>query len=231
MRRSAIQAVLAAAALVCAVQFAYGDSKGSLAKRINNAKAYLEELTEAPDTAIPQSLMADCRGLVILRQYKAGFVIGVKGGQGIVLMKDEKTKAWSAPAFIKNGEGSFGFQIGGQAIDAIFLIMNKQGVEMLMKTRFKVGVDASAAAGPVGRDAAASVGPGTAILVYSRAKGLYAGAVFEGGFLVSDDDANATFYDRKGITSEDILFGGSVPVPKEAKPLIRKLEEYAVKGK
>ncbi len=165
----------------------FADTRSKLVEQIERAQEYLKDIMEAPDTAIPESLMESCHGVIILRQYKAGFVFGVKGGAGIVLVKDENTGEWSPPAFIKTGEGSFGPQIGGQSIDSIFLIMNKDGMEMLNKTKFKIGVDASAAVGPVGRDAEAKVGPGTAILVYSRAKGLYAGASFEGGILLSDD--------------------------------------------
>lgn len=198
-----------------------------LKERINRAHEYLKDIMEAPDTAIPEALMKECHGVIIVRQYKAGFVFGVKGGGGIVLVKDEKTGEWSPPAFIKTGEGSFGLQIGGQSIDSIFLIMNKDGMEMLNKTKFKIGVDASAAIGPVGRDAEAKVGPGTAILVYSRAKGLYAGASFEGGVLLNDNTANEKFYNAKNITLQDIVFERKVNMPDEAKPLTSLLNSYS----
>jgi len=194
--------------------------------RIDDATRYVEDIMEAPDTAIPMELLSQCRGVIILRQYRAGFIFGVKGGYGVALARDENTREWSAPAFIKAGEGSFGFQIGGQAIDSIFLIMNREGMEMLTKTNFKIGVDASAAAGPVGRDAEVKLGPGTAILVYSRAKGLYAGATFEGGLLLSDDDANETFYDKKGISIKDILFERKAAIPPEAGKLVETLKQY-----
>lgn len=202
-------------------------SQKELTKRIESAREYLKDLMAAPDRAIPQALLQDCKGVLVLRQYKAGFVLGVKGGVGVVLVKDENTRQWSPPAFITAGEGSFGFQIGGQAIDSVFLIMNKEGMDMLIKSKFKIGVDASAAVGPVGRDAAAKVSPGTAILVYSRAKGLYAGATFEGGFLVSDDKANEEFYKMPGISVRDILFRNRVKMPKVAKPLVADLERYS----
>ena len=156
------------------------------AKRIKRARTYFDEIMEAPDTAIPQTVLQNCRGIIVVRQYKAGFVLGAKGGAGLAMLKDKVTKKWSPPVFIKTGEGSIGFQIGGQSIDSIFLIMNKEGVKMLLKSKFKIGVDASAAAGPVGRDAEAKVGAGTAILVYARAKGLYVGATVEGGLLRPD---------------------------------------------
>lgn len=198
----------------------------ALVKRIDMAKEFLDDIMEAPDTEIPAALIQKCRGVVILRQYRAGFIFGVKGGYGVALVRDEKTGEWSPPAFVKSGEGSYGVQIGGQAVDSILLIMNKEGMEMLIKTKFKLGVDGSVATGPVGRDASAKLGPGTAILVYSRTKGLYAGATIEGGLIVNDDVANEKFYGIKGITTQDILFAGAVEMPDAAKDLIEALKNY-----
>lgn len=217
--------ILAFGLLVSMKSFA--DTRSKLAGQIERAQEYFEDIMKAPDTAIPEALMRKCHGVIIVRQYKAGFVFGVKGGVGIVLVKDKKTGQWSPPAFIKTGEGSFGFQIGGQLIDSIFLVMNEEGVEMLNKTKFKIGVDASAAVGPVGRDAEAKVSPGTAILAYSRAKGLYAGASFEGGLLLNDNTANENFYNMKNITFQDIIFKRKVNMPDEAKPLINLLGSYS----
>jgi lipid-binding SYLF domain-containing protein len=223
--------VLFVAAFVLTPVVGFAQTRGELTARIERAQEYFEDIMEAPDTAIPQSIIEKCHGVIILRQYKAGFIFGVKGGVGIVLVKDRYTGQWTPPAFVKTGEGSFGLQIGGQSIDSIFLIMNKDGMEMLNKTKFKIGLDASAAIGPVGRDAEAKVGPGTAILVYSRAKGLYAGASFEGGLLLNDNTANQKFYDIKDITVQNILFEDKVEMPNDAKPLVSLLEEYSNKTK
>ncbi len=218
--------------LVCSAVFLFTAScvlaapPRALVKRIDMAKEFLDDIMEAPDTEIPAALIQKCRGVVIMRQYRAGFIFGVKGGYGVALVRDEKTGIWSPPAFVKSGEGSYGVQIGGQAVDTILLIMNKEGMEMLIRTKFKLGVDGSVAAGPVGRDASAKLGPGTAILVYSRTKGLYAGATIEGGLIVNDDVANEKFYGIKGITTQDILFGGTVEVPDAARPLINALKTY-----
>jgi lipid-binding SYLF domain-containing protein len=100
----------------------------------------------------------------------------------------------SAPSFVTSGEGSFGLQIGAQAVDAILLIMNKSGVESLLKVKCKLGIDASIAAGPVGRDVDVKVGPDTAFLVYARAKGFYGGLSPEGGIITQDNSANERFY-------------------------------------
>lgn len=198
-------------------------------KRIERSKEYLDDFQKAPDQGIPEGLLADCKGVIIVKQFKAGFGIGIKGGTGLAMLKD-KNGQWSPPVFIKTGEGSIGWQIGGAAIDSIFLIMNEDGVNMLLKTKFKVGVDAAATAGPVGRNAEAKVGAGTAILVYSRAKGLYAGASFEGGLLLIDGDLNEDFYSVDDIKAEDILQNNKVSMPKEAFPLVEALNRYAGQG-
>ncbi|MFA5646354.1 MAG: lipid-binding SYLF domain-containing protein [Candidatus Ratteibacteria bacterium] len=201
--------------------------RSSLVARFERARLYLNDMTKAPDISIPTELLQECKGVMILRQYKAGFMLGAKGGEGIVMVRDETTGKWSPPVFIATAEGSFGFQIGGQSIDAIILIMNRDGLDMLLKSRFKIGLDASAAAGPVGRDVSAKLSAGTALLTYSRAKGLYAGASFEGGFLLIDDKANHTFYEDDSLTPRDILFRNAVEMPQEALPLISILEEYS----
>ncbi len=203
----------------------YAVSKKKLNERIERANNYLEEVMEIPDTKIPSSLLKKSHGVVIIRQYKAGFIFGVKGGQGIALKRDKKTGKWSAPSFVTSGEGSFGFQAGVQAIDAILLIMNKNGVESLLKTKCKLGLDASIAVGPYGRDADAKIGPNTAFLVYATANGLFAGLSLEGGILTQDNGANEKFYGLEKVAVKDI-FNNEITVPDEAKELIKLLEKY-----
>lgn len=201
-------------------------SRNDVVRRLEEFRRFFVDFQVAPDSAVPGDLLAECYGVIIMRQYKAGFVFGVRGGDGVIFLRDRYTGAWSAPAFIASAEGSFGFQIGGQAIDAIMLIMNQNGVDMLLKSRFKIGVDASAAAGPVGRDASAKVGPGTAILAYSRAKGLYAGVAFEGGAMLNNDKYNRAMYGID-IGIRDILINNRVAVPSEAYPMIETLQSYS----
>ncbi len=198
-----------------------------LVQRIENAQEFLEDFQSSPDYDIPLSLFKKCRGIIILRQYKAGFIFGAKGGRGIALVKDESNQTWRGPVFINTGEGSFGFQVGGQALDSIFLIMNQQGLDMLLKLKFKIGVDASVAVGPLGRDAEAKVGPDVALLAYSKAKGLYAGASFEGGLLLIDHKSNQDFYNQDGIAVEDILLDQNRPILKDVSSLISLLNQYS----
>ena len=202
----------------------YAVSKEKLDYRINRANSYLEEIMTIPEISIPSTLLKSCQGIIIMRQYKAGFIFGAKGGQGIALTRDIKTHKWSAPAFVASAEASFGLQIGGQVVDAVILIMNRNGVESLLFTKFKLGVDASLAVGPVGRDTEAKIGPNTAFLVYSKAKGLFGGLAFAGGFISQDDGANKVFYGRKISVRE--IFQNEDDVPDEAKVLIKTLEKY-----
>ena len=204
---------------------AYAVSKGKLIKRINRSNDYLEEIMAIPETSIPSTLLKSCQGIIIMRQYNAGFIFGAKIGEGIALKRDIKTRKWSAPSFVSGGEASFGLQIGGQLSDAIILIMNKYGVESLLLTKFKLGVGASLALGPVGRDTEAKVGTNTTFLVYSRSKGLYGGLTLEGGFISQEDISNEEFYGRKISVSE--IFLNKDDIPEEAKELIRTLEKHS----
>ena len=203
----------------------YAASKEKLNARIERANNYLEEILEIPETGIPSTLMKSCQGIIIMRQYRAGFIFGAKAGVGVASKRDIKSGKWSPPTFVTSGEASFGLQIGGQAVDAVILIMNKSGLESLLLMKGKVGVNASIAVGPVGRDTDAKIGPDTAFLVYSKAKGLYGGLVFEGGAITQDNSANQTFYGRKVTLKE--LFQNNVETPYEAKKLINTLEKYS----
>jgi lipid-binding SYLF domain-containing protein len=203
----------------------YAVSKKKLNERIERANNYLEEVMEIPDTKIPSSLLRKSHGVVIIRQYKVGFIFGVKGGKGVALKRDKKTGKWSAPSFVTSAEGSVGFQAGAQAIDAILLIMNKDGIESLLKAKCKLGLDASVAVGPYGRDAEAKIGPDTAFLVYATANGLFAGLSLEGGILTQDNSANEKFYGLEEVAVKEI-FNNEVAVPDEAKELIKLLEKY-----
>ena len=220
--------LLAACLLLLAPGFARAASRGEVLDRLEDFRQYFVDFQYAPDNAVPGDLLAECYGVIILRQYKAGFVVGVKGGDGVIMMHDRFTGEWSPPAFVRSAEGSFGFQIGGQAIDGIILIMNQAGVDMLLKTRFKIGVDAAAAAGPVGRDMSAQVGPGTALLTYSRSKGLYAGASFEGGAMLNHDKYNRALYGMD-VGLRDILLDRRVQMPPEAMNMVSTLKSYAVR--
>lgn len=198
-----------------------------LLDRIEMAKNLLNYMMNSPDKAIPQELIKKSHAIIFLKQYKGGFILGGKGGNGIILAKDLNTGEWSPLAFVVSIEGSFGFQIGAQVIESILLIMNKEGLDLLLKSKLKIGVDVSVVAGPVGRSVSGKISPPAAgILVYGRSKGIFGGVSIEGGTILSDDKANEKYYGIKGVKIRDILLRRKVEMTPECKELIEILKEY-----
>ena len=196
-----------------------------LVGRLAAATATLQAIASAPDKGIPGSIMesADCVA-VIPGFKKAAFVVGADYGQGVVTCRT--AKGWSAPAFIKMTGGSFGFQIGGQSTDFVMVAVNQKGMQDLLKNKFKIGADAAAAAGPVGRNASAATDwkLNAELLTYSRSKGLFAG-VDLGGVVVSQNaDDTRTFYG----TNEpfETVLKGDVPTPASARQFVQAVSSY-----
>jgi lipid-binding SYLF domain-containing protein len=187
----ALAAVVAVPLTLGARNAAPGDEIDRVQKSIDT----LRKLTTAPDEGIPQRILAKADAIVVIPDLvKGGFVIGAKHGRGIMSARD--SAGWSAPAFVKLTGGSIGWQIGVESVDVVFLVMNPDGVDTLLADKFTFGGNLSATAGPVGRaaDAATDAKITSQILAYSHAKGLFAGATFEGAALRGDDDANQAFY-------------------------------------
>ena len=178
------------------------------ARRVAAATVVLNEMRDAPDKAIPQSIYDKAEAIAIFPSVKkAGFVVGGQWGRGVISVREAQTRAWSSPAFLTLTGGSVGAQIGGTEIDLILVIMNRRGVERLLANEVKLGAEVSAAAGPVGRAAEASTDLQlrAEILSYSRSRGLFAGATVNGSAIKEDLDANMRFYGRP-FSSEDIVF-------------------------
>ena len=178
--------------------------------RVIKAATVLEEIMSAPDKAIPNSVLAKAEGIAVFPStVKGGFIFGAHRGRGVISVRDRDAGSWSAPAFLTLTGGSFGAQIGGQAIDVVLVIMNRQGLENLLGNQFKLGVDASVAAGPVGREAEVStdVQMRATILSYSRARGLFAGVTLKGTAIRRDKDSNEDFYGQPYETREIVLEG------------------------
>jgi lipid-binding SYLF domain-containing protein len=192
--------------------------------RLKRATEVFNEIMATPDKGIPGDLLdkAECVAIVPGLK-KAGLGLGGKYGKGLVMCRQGK-KSWSAPSFITIEGGSVGFQIGVQQTDVVMLIMNRKGIEKLIGDKFTLGADASAAAGPVGRDASAqtNVRLDAEILTYSRAKGLFAGVSLNGATLRQDKDDNNDFYGKE-INARAILLEATVPMPEEAKALAAAL--------
>ena len=179
-------------------------------KRVNEALTALDEIMAAADKSVPRSVMEKAVGLAVFPSLlKGGLGVGGQHGRGILSVRDKKSGGWSNPAFLTINGGSFGAQIGVQAIDLVLIINNQRGLEQLVKNQFKVGADASVAAGPVGRDASAStdIQMRAQILSYSRSRGLFAGVTLNGSTINQDRDANERFY-GKPLTTSQIVFDG-----------------------
>jgi SH3 domain-containing YSC84-like protein 1 len=212
---------------------ARGDNKEKDEDRLRNSGQVLKEILNIPDD-IPQSLMdkADCV-VVIPTVIKAAFIVGGSYGRGAMTCRsgDNMQGPWGAPTMMALEGGSFGFQIGAQATDFVLLIMNRNGASSILSSKVKLGADASAAAGPVGRDAEADtdVTMRAEVLTYSRARGLFAGISLEGSTLRPDDDANERVYGKK-MPSKEIALHGAVPVPPSARLLTATLNQHSPKN-
>jgi len=201
------------------------DDKATIEARIASAKDVLDAIMATPDKAIPNQIMSQATCVGVVPSVKKGaFVVGAEYGQGVVTCRTGH--GWSAPAFIMIAGGSFGFQIGGQSTDLILVAVNEKGFQDLLKSKFKIGGDASAAAGPVGRDSqAATDWKLTAeLLTYSRARGLFAGIDLTGAVVNQNNDATRTFYGVAHPSAQ--ILKGEVATPDDAKPFVRTVAQY-----
>jgi lipid-binding SYLF domain-containing protein len=219
-------------ALAIALPLAAADKKET--DRLENCGLVLKEILDIPDD-IPQDLLDKSVCVIVYPSVlKAAFVIGGSYGRGAMTCRtgEHFTGPWSAPTMMALEGGSVGFQIGGQATDFVLLVMNDRGAHSILKSKVKLGADASAAAGPVGRNASAEtdVTMRAEILTYSRARGLFAGISLAGSSVRPDNDANARIYGKK-VEAEGIIFKGAVAVPPAAQKLISLLNQKSPKTK
>ncbi len=205
---------------------AAASSKTDLDARLSAATAVINEVMATPDKAIPNQITekATCIG-VVPSMKKAAFVVGAEYGQGVVSCRTPH--GWSAPVFFRIAGGSFGFQAGGQATDLVLVAVNDKGFQALLKNKFKLGGDAAASAGPVGRNAQAGTDwkLNAEILTYSRSKGLFAGIDLTGDEISQNTEDTTTFYNGNNTGYQDILKGG-VAVPEAAKPFVRVVAKF-----
>jgi SH3 domain-containing YSC84-like protein 1 len=200
--------------------------------RVVHSAIVLREITAAPDKGIPQDLLDKCSCVAIIPSVKkGGFIVGGNYGRGLISCRTENgIGPWSAPSMLMIGGGSFGFQIGVQSVDLVLVVMNISGLESLLDSQFTLGGDASVAAGPVGRTAAAETDAWMTakILAYSRAKGLFGGIVLKGGVLRPDKDANFILYGKE-VEPRTILFNRIDTVPKDVQILLDELNRLSPK--
>jgi lipid-binding SYLF domain-containing protein len=220
---------LAAALFVLLVGSALAATKEE--ERLAHAAKAFDEIMSGKDN-IPKNVLdkADCV-VIIPGMKKGGFIVGGRYGKGAVSCRNKAKTGWDAPAMLEMGGGSVGLQIGASAVDVIMLVMNREGMDKLLKDKFTLGGDASVAAGPVGRAGAAETDAAMSakILSYSRSKGAFAGLELKGSTLNQDNDANKALYGKK-IEATEIL-GGSATTPAAAKPVIDVLAKYSASGK
>src|ERR1700726_5316988 len=224
MRTKMFSALLAGAVLLPFTVSAASDAP----KRLQSAAQAFKEVMGIPDKSIPQDLLSKAECIVIVPDLKKGaFIVGGKYGKGFLSCRKKSGVGWSAPGAIRIEGGSVGFQIGGSETDVVLLVMNQGGAKKLLQSKFTVGGDASAAAGPVGRTSSAATDAQmhAEILTYSRARGLFAGISLEGATLRPDDDWNKELYGRE-ISNKDIVLGNTRP-PASASRLLGAINKYS----
>lgn len=193
---------------VCCLGSARASSEQDL---VNQATRILQRFRQMPETEIPESVLRNARGLAVMKVYKLGFVFTGKGGEGVVVARTKN--GWSGPSFIGTGGIGYGFQLGAQVTQFVFVLNNRAAVRAFSHGgNVTLGVDLSAAAGPVGRNLQAGVLPTAAVYTYSRSKGLFAGVSLEGAIIATQTARNASYYGRR-IRASDILSGEVAPPP------------------
>jgi SH3 domain-containing YSC84-like protein 1 len=216
--------------IVCLGSLAWAaddEAKASKASdRVQAAADVLNEIESAPDSGIPQEILskAECVA-VVPSMLKGGFIVAGKYGRGLASCRNPK--GWSAPAFFTIAGGSFGFQIGGQAVDLVMLIMNNDGMQRLLSSKVSLGADASVAAGPVGRHAEGNTDwkMRAQVLTYSRARGVFAGVSLNGAVMNQDKDSTREFYGH--MVTFKALLTGEVEPPPAANSFLTTLAKWA----
>jgi SH3 domain-containing YSC84-like protein 1 len=192
-----------------------------LVEHVETCEAILHQFQDRPETAIPREVLQKARGLIIVNQFKAGFILGMKGGYGVVMVKKPDNR-WSLPVLINAGEASFGLQVGASANETIYVLMDDATPRLLFKDRFNIGVDAKSAEAVANNREILT----TPVLVYSKARGLYAGATVKAGYASRNDQANFTLYNTK-YTLPELLYSDWVQPIDEVKYLMDYVQRIA----
>jgi lipid-binding SYLF domain-containing protein len=204
---------LGAATVACA------ESREDAVNRLDNAALVLHQIMAAPDTGIPQEVLEHAKCIAVIpHMIKGGFVFGAENGKGVATCRTEH--GWSAPDFFAITGGTWGLQIGVEGVDVVMIFQGDEGMRRLESAKFKLGADASAAAGPIGRSTSASTDwkLNTEVLTYSRAKGAFAGLTLTGADVRRDDDSMRAFYGHD-VSTRSVL-EGRVATPASAKSFI-----------
>jgi lipid-binding SYLF domain-containing protein len=202
-------------------------ARGDLVVRVETCEAVLREFMANPATAIPPGIWQQARGVMILSQFKAGFIFGVKGGYGVLMVR-KPGGHWSLPVLIDASEASLGLQVGAKSVETVCIITDDATPRLLFTSQYNIGVDAKAVAGPSSaeyeNDAKTTfIAP---VLVYTRSEGLYAGATVKAGHVQRNDLANFTLYDT-AYTMPELLYSDWVTPPPEVQPLMAYVQQLA----
>lgn len=218
--------VVALLVLVSTAALAQSGARSADIERVQSASTILSQIMDAPDHAIPDGIMSGAKCIAIVpSNLKIGFIFGANYGKGVATCRT--AQGWSSPVFFRMTGGSFGFQAGGQASDLVLVVRTQDGMQHMLQSKFKLGGDASAAAGPVGRDAQASTDLTlrAQVLTYSRSRGLFLGVSLAGAVVRQDNGDTQAFY-GKDYTFYSVL-NGEVAPPPEAQNFVKTVEHYA----
>jgi lipid-binding SYLF domain-containing protein len=218
--------------LACLPTAAAQDKENDATKRLAEAGKVFTEIMAAEDKAIPGSVLDKAECVVIIPgMKKGGFIVGGSFGRGAVSCRTADKKGWGAPAMLEMGGGSVGLQLGASSTDVVMLVMNREGMDSLLKDKFTLGGDASIAAGPVGRAATAETDAAlkAKILSYSRSSGVFGGVALKGSTLKQDNDANKELYGKQ-VDAAQIL-SGTVTAPASAGAMTQALAKHSPVGK
>jgi lipid-binding SYLF domain-containing protein len=213
-----------------AATVAWAESRETVRNRLDNAATVLHEVMATPDKGVPEEVMDHAKCVAVVpHMIKGGFVFGAENGRGAATCRT--ANGWSAPAFFAITGGNWGLQIGVEGVDLVMVFQGEKGMQRLLSSKFQIGADASAAAGPVGRHASANTDwkLDTEVLTYSRAKGAFAGLTLTGANLRRDDGSMDAFYGHE-VTTKSVL-RGEVAVPDGAKRFIDAVREARAQAK
>jgi SH3 domain-containing YSC84-like protein 1 len=229
VKKSLLSFAVVAAMVLSLASRAWSEDHAEEAKRVEHAAEVLTDIMKTPDKGIPDNVMKNalCVG-VVPSMKKAGFVFGGEYGKGVASCHN--ASGWSAPAPFTIGGGTWGLQIGGEAVDVVFLIMNDQGMNDLLSSKFTLGADASVAAGPVGRQAEGDTDwkMKAEVLTYSRARGIFAGLTLNGAVIAQDHDATRAFYSTD-VPFQSIL-KGRTPPPNGSESFLAALRRFSAQA-
>ena len=206
-----------------------GSNREDSVARLQSSVDVLHAIMAAPDKGIPEEVLSNAKCILVVPDLiKGGFIFGGKHGRGVASCRTHE--GWSAPAFVSVGGGSWGLQIGVEGVDLVMLVMNDQGFQHLLTSKFQLSGEGSAAAGPVGRHASAGTDwkMNTEMLTYSRSKGAFAGLTLEGAVVQQDDDSTRAIY-GKHLTFRNIL-SGKVSTPQSADAFMKAVSDAGHKA-